>query len=46
MAKKDKEIFELRVQTESLEWIQEVVGNLVNVLNKAHLFDTNIKTEG
>ena len=31
---------------EVLDRIREVVGNLGNVLNKAHLFNNDIKTEG
>ena len=43
MAKKDEKIYQLQVQTESLEQIWEVVGNLGNVLNKARLFNNDIK---
>ena len=46
MVKKDKEIRQLKVQTESLERIRKVVGNLSNVLNKVSLFNNDIKTEG
>ena len=46
LAMKNEEIRQLRVQMESLEWIQEVVGNPGDVLNNAHLFDNNIKTKG
>ena len=46
LAMKDEEIRQLQVQTESLEWIWEVVGTPGDVLNKACLFDNDIKTEG
>ena len=46
LATKNKEIRQLRAQTESLEWIREVVGTPVDVLNKAHLFENDIKTKG
>ena len=46
LAKKNDKIRQLRVQTESLERIQEVVGASRDVLNKAQLFNNNIKTEG
>ena len=40
------EIKELKVKTRCLERIKEVVGTLGDVLNKAHLFNKDIKTEG
>ena len=43
--RKDK-IRELKIKTESLEWIREVMGTSRDVLNKAHFFDIGIKTEG
>ena len=47
LALKDEKIHEPKNhQTESLDRIEELVGNLGDVLNKAHLFDSNIKTEG
>ena len=46
MAKKVEEIFQLRVQMESLERIWEVVENSGDVLNKARFFDNDIQTEG
>ena len=46
MAKKDEEICQLRIQTESLERIREAVGNPGNVMNKVRLFDNDIKTKG
>ena len=43
---KDEEIYQLKEQqTGSLERIQEVIGNPGNVLNKAHLFDNQVKAE-
>ena len=42
---KDK-IRELKIKTESLERIREVAGTLGDVLNKARLFDNDIKMEG
>ena len=43
---KDEEIHQLRAQMKSLENIREVVGTPGDVLNKAHLFNNDIKTEG
>ena len=43
---KDEEIRQLKVQAEGLDQIWEVVGTLSDVLNKAHLFDNDIKAEG
>ena len=43
--RKDK-IRKLKVRTESMERIREVVGTPRDVLNKARLFDNDIKTEG
>ena len=40
------EINELKVKTRCLEWIKEVVGALGDVLNKARLFNEDIKIEG
>ena len=45
-AMKNEEIYQLWVQMESLERIREVVETLGDVLNKAHLFDNDIKIEG
>ena len=42
----DEEIRKLRIQVKSLEKIREVIGTLGDVLNKAQLFDDNIKTGG
>ena len=46
LAMKNEEIHQLRIQTEGLERIWEIVGNLGDILNKAHLFDNDIKTKG
>ena len=43
---KDEEIRQLKVQEEGPDWIWEVVGTLDDVLNKAHLFDNDVKAEG
>ena len=40
----DKEIQKLQVQVKSLEKIREVIGTLGDVLNKAQLFDDDVKT--
>ena len=46
LALKDEEIRQLKKQhTRSLERIQEVIGNPSNVLNKACLFDNQVKAE-
>ena len=42
---KDEEICQLRIQMESLERIQEIMETPGDVLNKARLFDNDIKTE-
>ena len=42
----DEEIRKLRIQVKSLEKIREVIGTLGDVLNKAQLFDNNVKTGG
>ena len=43
LALKDEEICELKGhQAESLGWIREVIGNLGEVVNKAHLFDNDV----
>ena len=42
----DKEIRQLRAHVKSLEKIREVVGTLGNILNKARLFDNNVKARG
>ena len=47
LALKDEEIRELKgQQAESWGWIREVIGNPGEVVNKAHLFDNDVKTEG
>ena len=46
LAMRKDEIRELKVRVESLEQIKEVVGTPGDVLNKARLFDNDIKTEG
>ena len=46
LALRKNKIRELKIKTESLERIREVVGTPGDVLNKAHFFDNNIKTEG
>ena len=43
---KDEEIRQLQVQMESLEKIREVVGTPRDVLNKARLFNNDVKSEG
>ena len=42
----DKEIRQLQVQVKSLEKIQEAVGTPNDVLNKARLFDNDVKIRG
>ena len=47
IAKKNDEIRQLHTQSkESLDWIQDFIGNSGNVVNKACLFDNEVKTEG
>ena len=46
LERKNEEIRQLRVQTESLERIREVEGTPRDVLNKAHFFNNDIKTKG
>ena len=46
LAKKDEEICQLKEQKkEGLDRIWEVIGNLGDLVNKAHLFDNYSKTE-
>ena len=42
----DEEIWKLRVQVKGLEKIREVVETPGDVLNKARLFDDDVKTGG
>ena len=45
--KKDEELRQLRAQLkEGLDRIREFIGNPSNVVNKAHLFDNDVKIEG
>ena len=47
IAKKDKEIKWLNTQSkEGLDWIRKFIGNSGNMVNKARLFDNEVKTEG
>ena len=47
LVKKDEEICQLQTQSkEGLDRIRELIGNLGDVLNKARLFNNDIKTEG
>ena len=47
LALKDGEIRDLKgQQVESLGRIREVIGNSGEVVNKAHLFDNDVKTKG
>ena len=47
IAKKNEEIRQLRAQSkEGLDWIRDFIGNLSNIVNKARLFDNEVKTEG
>ena len=47
ITKKDKEIRQLHAQTkEGLDRIWDFIGNSSNVVNKAQLFDNEVKTEG
>ena len=47
LAIKNKEIHQLQVQSkEGLDRIWEFIGNLGDVVNKAYLFDNEVKTEG
>ena len=47
LAKKDEEIHQLQVHSkEGLDRIQEFIGHLGDVLNKARFFENDIKTEG
>jgi hypothetical protein len=46
LALKGDEIRELKVRTDGLELIREVLGTLVEVVNKAHLFDEVVKVGG
>ena len=46
LVKKDEEIRQLKEQKkESLDRISKVIGNLDDLVNKAHMFDNYIKTE-
>ena len=45
LALRKDEINKLKVKTRCLEWIKEVVGTPGDVLNKARLFDKDIKTK-
>ena len=46
LARKDKEIRKLKEQQkDGLDQIQKFIGNLGNVINKAHFFDNYIKSE-
>ena len=46
LVKKNEDIRQLKEQKkEGLDWIREVIGNLGDLVNKAHLFDNYIKTE-
>ena len=44
MKAQDKEIEKLRVQVKGMEKIREVIGTPGDVLNKARLFDDDVKT--
>ena len=47
IALKDKEFRQLRAQSkEGLDQIRDFIGNPGNIVNKAQLFDNDIKTEG
>ena len=46
MKAQDEEIWKLRVQVKGLEKIREVVETPGDVLNKARLFDDDVKTGG
>ena len=44
--KKDKVRVLKEQQAESLGWILEAIGFSSDIVNKAHLFDNEVKTEG
>ena len=47
IAEKNEEIRELHSQSkESLNQIRDFIGNQGNLVNKAQLFDNEVKTEG
>ena len=46
LAMKNEEIHQLQIQSkEGLDWIQEFIRNPGGIINKAHLFNNDVKTE-